>query len=154
MLIRDLGADVLICTPSYSLQIAEVARSQGIDPRSLGLKFGHFGGEPWTEDLRGAIELELGILAFNNYGLSEVMGPGVSGECALRQGMHIQEDHFIVECINPETLEPVKDYEYGELVFTALTKEAMPLRWSAASSLACTRWNQAPKLIWWIPWMS
>lgn len=127
MLLEDLQSDVLVCTPSYALNIAEVARSEGKDPRSLNLKFGHFGGETWTEDMRGQIEAELGIFAFNNYGLSEVIGPGVSGECAARDGMHIQEDHFIVECIDPNTLQPAADYEYGELVFTTLTKEAMPL---------------------------
>jgi phenylacetate-CoA ligase len=127
MLIQDLGAEVLVCTPSYALNIAEVSREQGVDPRSLPLKYAHFGGEPWTEDMRLQIEDEFGILAFNNYGLSEVIGPGVSGECLAREGMHIQEDHFIVECINPETQEPVGYGEYGELVFTALTKQAMPL---------------------------
>jgi phenylacetate-CoA ligase len=127
MLLRDLKADVLVCTPSYALQVAEVARQEGIDPASLSLRFAHFGGEPWTEDMRVKIESEFNLLAFNNYGLSEVIGPGVSGECAAREGMHIQEDHFIVECLDPETLEPVDDYEYGELVFTAITKEAMPI---------------------------
>ena len=127
MLIRDLQADVLVCTPSYALNIAEVAREEGFDPRELGLKFGHFGGEPWTEDLRMAVEQELGIFAFNNYGLSEVIGPGVAGECYARGGMHIQEDHFIVECINPETLEPVEEGAHGELVLTSLTKQAMPI---------------------------
>ncbi len=127
MLLQDLQAEVLICTPSYALQIAEVARLQGLGPDDLSLKFAHFGGEPWTEDMRGAIEKELGLLAFNNYGLSEVIGPGVSGECPAREGMHIQEDHFIVECIDPETLEPVAPGEQGELVFTAVTKEAMPI---------------------------
>lgn len=127
MLIRDLEAQVLVCTPSYALQIAEVARAEGTDPRDLPLRFAHFGGEPWTEDMRVQIENEMGLHAFNNYGLSEVIGPGVSGECAARTGMHIQEDHFIVECIDPDTLEPVTDGSYGELVFTALTKEAMPI---------------------------
>ncbi len=127
MLLKDLESDVLICTPSYSLQIAEVARSQGIDPRTLPLKYAHFGGEPWTEEMREKIEEELDLIAFNNYGLSEVIGPGVSGECAARRGMHIQEDHFIVECIDPDTLEPVEPGAPGELVFTTLTKEAMPL---------------------------
>ena len=127
MLIRDLGPQVLICTPSYALQIAEVAHAQGVDPASLGLQYGHFGGEPWTEDMRIAIEREFGMQAFNNYGLSEVIGPGVSGECYAHCGMHIQEDHFIVECINPETLEPVAPGERGELVFTSLTKEAFPI---------------------------
>ena len=127
MILQDLQAEVLICTPSYALQIAEVARAEGVDPRTLSLKFAHFGGEPWTEDMRLQIEKEMGLMAFNNYGLSEVIGPGVSGECASRTGMHIQEDHFIVECINPDTLEPVREGEKGELVFTSLTKEAFPI---------------------------
>ena len=127
MLIRDLEAEVLICTPSYALNIAEVAREEGLDPRTLPLEFAHFGGEPWTEDMRRQIEEEMDLLAFNNYGLSEVMGPGVSGECAARTGMHIQEDHFLVECLDPETLEPVPDGTPGELVITNLTRQAMPL---------------------------
>lgn len=127
MLMRDLQPEALICTPSYALNIAEVCRSMGFDPRELSLKFAHFGGEMWTEDMRAQIERELDILAFNNYGLSEIIGPGVSGECAARAGMHLQEDHFLVECLDPETLEPVEDYAYGELVITALTREAMPM---------------------------
>ena len=127
MLIEDLQADVLVCTPSYALHIAEVARAQGKDPARLPLQYGHFGGEPWTEEMRGEIERELGIQAFNNYGLSEVIGPGVSGECGERRGMHIAEDHFVVECVDPVTLEPVPDGTAGELVFTALTKEALPV---------------------------
>ncbi|MBZ0255128.1 phenylacetate--CoA ligase, partial [bacterium] len=127
MLLRDLEADALVCTPSYALYIAEVAQQEGIDPRSLPLKFAHFGGEPWTEDMRAQIEHDMDILAFNNYGLSEIIGPGVSGECAARCGMHIQEDHFIVECLDPATLEPVPDGEPGELVITATTKQAMPI---------------------------
>ncbi|TCJ18937.1 phenylacetate--CoA ligase family protein [Parasulfuritortus cantonensis] len=126
-LMQDLGSEVLICTPSYALTIAETARELGIDPRTLPLKFAHFGGEPWTEAMRAQIEAELDILAFNNYGLSEVIGPGVSGECAARAGMHLQEDHFLVECLDPDSLEPVPEGEPGELVVTALTKEAMPL---------------------------
>ncbi|MGI6087587.1 MAG: phenylacetate--CoA ligase family protein [Kiritimatiellia bacterium] len=127
MLLADLQAEVLICTPSYALNIAEVAAQEGIDPRSLHLKFAHFGGEPWTEDMRVRIERELDIQAFNNYGLSEVTGPGVSGECYRRDGMHIQEDHFLVECLDPDTLEPVPLGTPGELVITPLTKQAMPL---------------------------
>jgi phenylacetate-CoA ligase len=126
-LIRDLQPDALICTPSYALNIAETARSMGIDPRTLSLRFAHFGGEMWTEEMRRQIESELDLFAFNNYGLSEIIGPGVSGECAARTGMHIQEDHFLVECIDPETFEPVQDFEYGELVLTALTRQAMPM---------------------------
>jgi phenylacetate-CoA ligase len=127
LLIKDLGAEVLVCTPSYALHIAEVARAEGNEPGSLPLRFGHFGGEPWTEEMRIQIERGLGILAFNNYGLSEVIGPGVAGECGARAGMHVQEDHFVVECVHPETLEPVPDGETGELVFTTLTKEALPV---------------------------
>jgi len=127
MLLGDLRPEVLVCTPSYALHIAEVARAEGKDPRGLGLRYGHFGGEPWTEEMRGAIEEELGIEAFNNYGLSEVIGPGVSGECGSRGGMHVSEDHFLVECLDPGSLEPVPDGEVGELVFTSLTKEAMPV---------------------------
>ncbi len=127
MLMQDLGAEVLVCTPSYALNIADVAAREGLDPRGLPLKFGHFGGEPWTEDMRRQIENALDIFAMNNYGLSEVIGPGVSGDCAARCGMHIQEDHFLVECLDPETLEPVGDGERGELVFTAMTKQAFPI---------------------------
>jgi phenylacetate-CoA ligase len=137
MLITDLGAQVLVCTPSYALHIAEVSRQQGIDPKALPLKFGHFGGEPWTEEMRTEMEREFSMLAFNNYGLSEVMGPGVSGDCAARTGMHIQEDHFIVECLNPKTLEPVKDGEAGELVLTTLTKQAMPVIRYRTRDIAC-----------------
>jgi phenylacetate-CoA ligase len=127
LLIKDLGAEVLVCTPSYALHIAEVAAAEGYAKGDLPLRFGHFGGEPWTEEMRVEIERALGILAFNNYGLSEVIGPGVSGECAARDGMHVSEDHFLVECLDPETLEPVRDGETGELVFTTLTKEALPV---------------------------
>jgi phenylacetate-CoA ligase len=127
LLMQDLQADVLICTPSYGTRIAEVLREQQIPRDTLALKYAHFGGEPWTEEMRAHIERDLRILAFDNYGLSEVIGPGVSGECCYRNGMHIQEDHFIVECLDPKTLEPVPEGHPGELVFTALTKEAFPL---------------------------
>jgi phenylacetate-CoA ligase len=127
LLMQDLQTDVLVCTPSYALRLAEVIQQEQLDRTSLALKYAHLGAEPWSEDIRTHIEKELDILAFNNYGLSEVIGPGVSGECVYRNGMHIQEDHFIVECIDPDTLEPVTPGEQGELVFTALTKEAFPL---------------------------
>ncbi|MBB1073375.1 phenylacetate--CoA ligase [Rhodoferax sp. 4810] len=126
-LLRDLTPDVLICTPSYALTIADAARELDLDSRSLSLQYGHFGGEPWSDDLRLQIERELNITAFNNYGLSEVIGPGVSGECSARTGMHIQDDHFLIECLDPDTLEPVPDGELGELVITTLTREAMPV---------------------------
>ena len=127
MLLKDAKVDTVICTPSYALNIAEVIKAQGLKKGDLAWKFAHFGGEQWTEEMRLTIEDALGIRAFNNYGLSEIIGPGVSGECAARNGMHIQEDHFIVECVNPETLEPVAEGEEGELVITALSKEACPI---------------------------
>ncbi|GAB0147406.1 phenylacetate--CoA ligase [Marichromatium gracile] len=126
-IMRELTPEVLICTPSYALTIADSARELGMDPATLPMRYGHFGGEPWTEDMRREIEDQLGLQAFNNYGLSEVFGPGVAGECPLHDGMHIQEDHFIVECLDPETLEPVAEGEPGELVITNLTREATPL---------------------------
>lgn len=127
MLMQDLQCEVLICTPTYAVRIAEVLRERCVPRRTLNLKFAHLGGEPWTEDMRTHIETGLELAAFNNYGLSEVIGPGVSGECAYRNGMHVQEDHFLVECLDPETLEPVDEGQTGELVFTTLTKEAFPL---------------------------
>ena len=127
MLMQDAGVETLICTPSYALNIIEVIKEMGINPAEMALKYAHFGGEAWTEDMRLAIEEQLHVKAFNNYGLSEIIGPGVSGECAARTGMHIQEDHFIVECVNPDTLEPVAEGENGELVITALSKEACPI---------------------------
>lgn len=126
-IMRELNPEVLVCTPSYALTIADGARELGIDPRALSLRYGHFGGEPWTEDMRREIEDQLDIQAFNNYGLSEIIGPGVSGECFAHNGMHIQEDHFLVECLDPETLEPVPEGEPGELVITTLTREAWPM---------------------------
>jgi phenylacetate-CoA ligase len=140
MLLEDLGAEVLICTPSYALKLMEVIAERGLPRERLKLRFAHLGGEPWTEDMRQRIEAGLGIHCFNNYGLSEVLGPGVSGECAWRQGMHVAEDHFLVETIDPDTLEPVPDGAPGELVFTALTKEAFPLlRYRTRDLAAVTR---------------
>jgi phenylacetate-CoA ligase len=127
MLMRDFGSTVLCCTPSYSLLIAEVADEDGIDLKSLPLKAGIFGAEPWSERMREEIESRLGLVAFNVYGLSEVIGPGVSAECAEKRGMHIFEDHFIPEIIDPDTGERLPDGEMGELVFTCVTKEALPL---------------------------
>ncbi|MDR1493133.1 MAG: phenylacetate--CoA ligase [Planctomycetaceae bacterium] len=127
MLIQDMQTDALVCTPSYALAIADAIHHEGIDASKLSLKFAFFGGETWTESMREAIENTLPIFASNNYGLSEVIGPGVSGECVARTGMHFQEDHFIVECLDPDSLEPVPEGEPGELVITAITKEATPL---------------------------
>lgn len=137
MLMEDLQANVLISTPSYALHLAEVLRDQNMERSRLALRYAHFGGEPWTEDMRQRIESELDVTCFNNYGLSEVIGPGVSGECAWRCGMHLQEDHFMVECLDPETLEPVPDGTPGELVFTTLTKEAFPLIRYRSRDIAC-----------------
>jgi phenylacetate-CoA ligase len=128
MLLRDFGATVLCCTPSYSLVLYETALEAGIDFKELPLRIGVFGAEPWTDEMRRDIELKMGIKAIDIYGLSEVMGPGVGIECAEAQhGAHLQEDHFLCEVIDPETLEPVKPGEPGELVITTLTKEAQPM---------------------------
>lgn len=127
MLMQDFGTTALIGTPTYALHIAEVAKGMGIDPKSLGLKYGLFGSEAWTESMRDEIERTWGITASDNYGLSEIIGPGVAGECQERQGMHVSEDHFLIEVINPQTGEPVPDGQEGELVITSLTKEALPI---------------------------
>ncbi len=126
-LMKDFGTTVLVATPSYALHMAEIAREMGYSPGSLKLRIGLFGSEPWSESMRKEIERAWGILATDNYGLSEVIGPGVSGECEYCCGMHIQEDHFIPEIIDPVTGEPKGPGEEGELVLTALTKEALPI---------------------------
>lgn len=127
-IMKDFGSTILTCTPSYALYIAETMREMGIDPKKdLKLKAGIFGAEPWTEAMRREIEGQLGIKAHDIYGLSEVIGPGVAVECECQSGMHIQEDHFIVEVIDPETEEPLPIGSEGELVFTCITKEALPL---------------------------
>jgi phenylacetate-CoA ligase len=123
-LLEDLGAEILCCTPSYALAIADHVE----DASRLRLRAGVFGAEPWTEGLREAIEQVFGLKALDIYGLSEVMGPGVSSECVdARAGAHVNEDHFLVEVVDPASGEPVPDGEVGELVFTTLTKEALPL---------------------------
>lgn len=126
-LIMDLKPTVLVCTPSYALHIAETLKKEGNDINNVSLKIGLFGAEPWSEQLRKKIEGAMQIKTYDNYGLSEVMGPGVSAECAYQNGMHIFEDHFYAEIVDPQTLLPVKDGEYGELVITTLTKEALPV---------------------------
>ena len=126
-IMQDFKTTALICTPSYALLIADTIREMGINTNSLSLKYGLFGAEPWSESMRREIEQKLKIIATDNYGLSEVMGPGVAGECLERNGLHINEDHFLVEIINPETLEPARPGEVGELVITTLTKEAFPV---------------------------
>ena len=127
MFLQDLKAEGLIATPSYAMNIAETVQDMGIKPGELSLRYAHFGAEAWTDEMRVKIETLLGIKAYNNYGLSEILGPGISGECRRQDGMHIQEDMFFVECLNPDTLEPVAPGEAGELVITNLKKEAMSL---------------------------
>ncbi|MEA1995491.1 MAG: phenylacetate--CoA ligase [Campylobacterota bacterium] len=128
MLMKDYGVTVLIGTPSYVLHIADVMKNEGINPkRDLKLRVGLFGAEPWTENMRKRIEIELSIKAYDNYGLSEVIGPGVAGECSAQHGMHIFEDHFIAEIVDPKTGKLLPEGECGELVLTTLTKEALPV---------------------------
>jgi phenylacetate-CoA ligase len=128
MLLRDLGGQVLVSTPSYALVIAQAVRDAGLSPSDLRLEVGLFGGEPSTDELRREIERQLGLAAIQLYGLSEMCGPGVAAEClAGRAGMHVQEDHFLVEVVDPETGEVLPDGAEGELVFSTLTKEALPL---------------------------
>ena len=123
----DLGTTVLCCTPSYAAYIAETLKEQGYGPDDIPLKAGIFGAEPWTEEMRQTIERTLGIKAYDIYGLTELSGPGVAFECEAQAGMHINEDHFIAEIINPETGEVLPDGEKGELVFTSLDKKAFPM---------------------------
>ena len=127
MLIQDMGTTILTCTPSYSLFLAETARQMGVDLKNTRLRVGIFGAEPWSYRMRDEIESELGILALDVYGLSEVIGPGVAQECPHKRGLHIFEDHFLAEVVDPETGEPLPDGQRGELVLTTLTKEALPV---------------------------
>ena len=126
-IIRDFESDVICCTPSYALYIAETMEKEGVDVSQLKLKAGIFGAEPWTEEMRAEIERRLGIKAYDVYGLTEICGPGVAYECSEQHGMHVNEDYFIIEIIDPETGEHVPDGTQGEIVFTCLTKEAFPL---------------------------
>ena len=127
-LMKDLGSTVLCCTPSYAIYLAEAMNKEGVDPRrDLKLKIGNFGAEPWSERIRERIEKELGIEAFDIYGLTELCGPGVSVECNKHNGLHIWEDHFLVETIDPKTGDVLSAGEEGELVFTPLTKTGLPL---------------------------
>ena len=126
-ILRDYGSDFLCCTPSYAMYIGETVRDMGIDPKTLKLRGGIFGAEAWSENMRREIEKILDIKAYDIYGLSEIAGPGVSFECKEQTGMHINEDFFYPEIIDPETGEQLPDGEYGELVFTCIGKEALPL---------------------------
>ncbi|HIW56611.1 MAG TPA: phenylacetate--CoA ligase [Firmicutes bacterium] len=126
-IMKDFGSTFLACTPSYALSLSETLRDMGYTKDDIKLEGGAFGAEPWTENMRRELEDKLGIHAYDIYGLSEVLGPGVSYECQEQAGMHINEDHFIAEVIDPDTGEVVPDGSMGELVFTCITKEAMPL---------------------------
>jgi phenylacetate-CoA ligase len=126
-IMQDFGSTVLCCTPSYALLIAEIASEEGVDLDALQLKVGLFGAEPWSGRMRAEIERRLGLRAFDHYGLSEIIGPGVAGECADQQGLHINEDHFIAEIVDPQSGERLPDGEIGELVISCVTKEALPL---------------------------
>ncbi|MBQ5755205.1 MAG: phenylacetate--CoA ligase, partial [Oscillospiraceae bacterium] len=127
MFIQDLNATILCCTPSYAEYLAESMKEMGLTPEQIPLKAGIFGAEAWSEEMRHDIEQALGIKAYDIYGLTELSGPGVAFECSAQAGMHVNEDHFIPEIINPETGEVLPDGEKGELVFTAITKEAFPM---------------------------
>ena len=124
---RDLGSTILCCTPSYAAYIGETLHEMGLTPDDIKLKAGIFGAEPWTEEMRREIEKSLGIKAYDIYGLTETSGPGVAFECSAQSGMHINEDNFIAEVIDPDTGEVLPEGSKGELVFTSITKEAFPL---------------------------
>lgn len=126
-IMKDFATTILACTPSYALHLAEVAAEVGIDLRELPIKAGIFGAEPWSENMRREIEEKFGITAIDIYGLSEVIGPGVASECLEQNGLHVFEDHFLVEVVDPETGKQLPPGEKGELVFTTLTKEAFPV---------------------------
>ncbi len=127
MFIKDLSATILCCTPSYAAYLAESMKELGMKPEDISLKAGIFGAEAWTEEMRRDIEQTLGIKAYDIYGLTEISGPGVAFECEAQQGMHVNEDHFYVETIDPDTKEVLPEGSKGELVFTSLDKEAFPL---------------------------
>lgn len=126
-LLHDLQSTTLCCTPSYALHLADALQEVGLTKDDLNLKYGVFGAEPWTEAMRTEIENKLGLKAYDIYGLTEVLGPGVSMECEAKSGMHIQADHFIAEIVDPDTFEPLPAGREGELVFTTITKEGMPM---------------------------
>jgi phenylacetate-CoA ligase len=126
-IMKDFASTMLACTPSYALYLAEGALEEGVDPRELPLRAGIFGAEPWSANMRKEIEAKLGITAIDIYGLSEIIGPGVASECLEQNGLHVFEDHFFVEVVDPETGKPLPPGEKGELVFTTLTKEAFPV---------------------------
>ena len=127
MIMRDFGVTAISCTPSYFIHLIEHGASMGVDLKTLPLRIGIFGAEPWTEEMRCFIQREANIRAFDIYGLSEIIGPGVGIECTCQNGLHIFEDHFLFEILDPKTGAPVPDGEEGELVLTTLSKQAMPI---------------------------
>src|SRR2546425_9114726 len=127
LLLQDFRPDALAATPSFALHLAETLAEQGGEPRALGLRLGLFGAEPWTEGVRVALERAFGLRAFDIYGLSEIVGPGVAGECEARAGLHIADDHFLPEIVDPVSSDSLPPGREGELVMTTLTKRAMPL---------------------------
>ncbi len=141
LLLQDFRPRGLACTPSFALHLGEALREAGVDGPSLGLRYGLFGAEPWTEAMRGEIESRLGLRAVDFYGLSEVIGPGVAAECAeAREGLHVNEDHFLVEVVDPASGAPLPPGQGGELCFTSLTKEAFPvIRYRTGDLSALTR---------------
>ncbi|MCL2508357.1 MAG: phenylacetate--CoA ligase [Oscillospiraceae bacterium] len=136
-LLEDFEPDILCCTPSYALTIGEAMRGAGVDAKKLRLRAGIFGAEPWTEAMRAEIESVLDIKAYDIYGLSEIAGPGVSFDCCMQNGMHVCEDYFYPEIVDPDTLEPVPDGTFGELVFTCIGKEALPLIRYRTRDISC-----------------
>ena len=126
-ILQDFHSSILCCTPSYALYLADAMKAQGVDPSTLSLKAGIFGAEPWTEEMRKEIEKRLHIKAYDIYGLSEISGPGVAFDCECQNGLHVNEDNFIIEIIDPVTCEVLPDGVQGEIVFTCITKEALPL---------------------------
>lgn len=136
-ILEDFESDIICCTPSYALTIAEMVKEMGIDPAALKLRAGIFGAEPWTEGMRREIEDKLKIKAYDIYGLSEIAGPGVAYECSEQNGMHVCEDFFYPEIVDPDTLEPLPDGEFGELVFTCIGKEALPLLRYRTRDISC-----------------
>lgn len=144
MLMQDFGTTVLACTPSYALNIAEVMEQEGVDRSKIKLRRGFFGAEPWTNEMRREIERRLNITAIDIYGLTEIIGPGVSSECMEQNGLHIFDDHFYPEVIDPQTLEPLPEGELGELVFTSMTKEAFPVIRYRTRDLTRLIYDQCP----------
>ncbi|MFN2114618.1 MAG: phenylacetate--CoA ligase family protein [Anaerolineae bacterium] len=145
MLMRDLQSTVVACTPSYAVFLAEAAVEEGYDPRNdFALRIGTFGAEPWSEEARQKLEAVFGIRAYDCYGMSELYGPGVAVECSEQNGLHIWSDEFLAETIDPETQEPLPPGELGEMVFTMLTREAMPLLRYRTRDLARIVWDECP----------